>query len=308
MFANNAVEIFLEMMSAERGATKNTLDAYQRDLTWAATELAVLHLNLINCDRISLQKILQTMDGDGFSPNSQARRLSTLRQFYQFLYSEAIRDDDPSAALSVPKKHKSLPITLSEAQVSRLLAEAERQTKQAGLSKKECKSAWRLYTTVEILYATGMRITELLSLPVAAVRGDPNFVMVRGKGNKDRLIPLSSKAKNALTQWLIYRDRDAPAEQKFLFPAASASGYLPRQIIGRQLKSLGQLIGIAEDQLSPHVLRHAFASHLLHHGADIRAVQQLLGHADIATTQIYTHVLAERLQQLVNEHHPLAER
>ena len=302
------IDNFLEMMSAERGASKNTLEAYRRDLFWANEELAAFKTTLLETSGDELAKILASMQNDGFAATSQARRLSTLRQFFQFLYAEGLRNDDPSSDIDTPKKRANLPKIISEKQVSNLLDLAEANAKREDVSPVEHKRAMRLHAIVELLYATGLRISELVSLPVRIVRGAPDFLPVRGKGSKDRLVPLSQKAKEAVGQWLELRDKTSGSTSPYLFPAHADQGYIARQLVARELKALAVEAGISAHNISPHVIRHAFASHLLQHGADLRVVQQLLGHSDISTTQIYTHVLEEKLQSLVNEHHPLAER
>ena len=302
------IDNFLEMMSAERGASKNTLEAYRRDLLWANEELASFKTNLLETGREQLVKILSSMQNDGFATTSQARRLSTIRQFFQFLYAEGLRDDDPSGNIDTPKKRANLPKIVSEKQVDKLLDLAETYAKRVDVSPAEHKRAMRLHTIVELLYATGLRISELVSLSARVVRGGPEFLLVRGKGAKERIVPLSEKARQAVKEWLELRDKTSDSNSPYLFPAHADQGYIARQLVARELKTLAVEAGISAHNISPHVIRHAFASHLLQHGADLRVVQQLLGHSDISTTQIYTHVLEEKLQSLVNEHHPLAER
>lgn len=293
-----AIEAFLEMMSAERGASPNTLAAYRRDLDDAC---AFLTKSILGAESDDLRLYLADLAKRGFAPASQARRLSALRQLYRFLFLEGLRTDDPTSTLDAPKKMRDLPGTLSEAEISRLLALAE---EEAATGSHEMV---RLHALVELLYASGLRVSELVALPVTVARRRERFFMVRGKGGKDRMVPLSSPADAALTRWLSIRDADAKhADSPFLFPANSEAGHLPRQVFARELKALGARAGIAAARLSPHVIRHAFASHLLEGGADLRAVQQLLGHSDISTTQIYTHVLEKRLVETVERHHPLA--
>jgi integrase/recombinase XerD len=303
MRSSARVEAFLEMMSAERGASDNTLQSYRRDLEDAAEQLPV---GIAEAGAAELRSYLSDIAGRGFAPSSQARKLSTLRQFYKFLYAEGLRPDDPTGTLDSPRKDRSLPKIMSEAETGRLLdraAEEAASGEQAGRY-----AASRLHALVELLYATGLRVSELVSLPVSVALRDDRFFVVRGKGDKDRMVPLSEKARVAMRVWLEQRRLDPrDAASNWLFPAASETGYLPRQVFARDLKSLAARAGIAAAKISPHVLRHAFASHLLQNGADLRAVQQLLGHADISTTQIYTHVLEERLVRLVNDHHPLAD-
>ncbi|WP_292091092.1 site-specific tyrosine recombinase XerD, partial [Mesorhizobium sp.] len=244
----------------------------------------------------------------GFAATSQARKLSAIRQFFKFLYAEGLRGDDPTGTLDSPKKGRPLPKTMSEADTGRLIDRAAQEAADASLNDGDNLAALRLHALVEVLYATGLRVSELVGLPVTVALRDDRFFMVRGKGDKERMVPLSAKARMAMRAWLAARATvPAFADSPFLFPAASDSGYLSRQVFARDLKGLAARAGIASAKISPHVLRHAFASHLLQNGADLRAVQQLLGHADISTTQIYTHVLEERLVRLVNDHHPLAD-
>jgi integrase/recombinase XerD len=299
------IEAFLEMMSAERGAAENTLQSYRRDLEDASSEIAG---GLTDADTADIRAYLDGIAGRGFAPTSQARKLSALRQFFKFLYAEGLRGDDPTGTLDSPKKGRPLPKTMGEAETGRLLDRAAAEAAEAAPGSAEHAAAVRLHALVEVLYATGLRVSELVSLPVTVALRDERFFLVRGKGNKERMVPLSGKAQAAMRAWLAERARvPALAESPFLFPAASDSGFLSRQVFARDLKGLAARAGIAAAKVSPHVLRHAFASHLLQNGADLRAVQQLLGHADISTTQIYTHVLEERLVRLVNDHHPLAD-
>ena len=302
------IDNFLEMMSAERGASANTLDAYRRDLEWTNEELHGHNTALLTTDRDKLIKILSTMQTEGFAATTQARRLSTLRQFFQFLYAEGLRTDDPSGDIDAPKKDANIPKIISEEQVSRLLSLAETEAKRTDFSPAMHKKALRLHTIIELLYATGLRISELVSLPARVARGDPAFILVRGKGAKERMVPLSDKAREAIKHWLELRDQSKDSQSPYLFPAQSDQGYVARQLVARELKVLATQAGINAKNISPHVIRHAFASHLLQHGANLRVVQQLLGHSDISTTQIYTHVLEDRLQRLVNENHPLAQK
>lgn len=302
-----AIDAFLEMMSAERGAAENTLQSYRRDLEAVADFMQQRHNTLVTTTADDLRACLDTMALQGFAATSQARRLSTLRQFFRFLYTENIRSDDPTGIIDTPKKNRSLPKIMSEDTVGRLLqqAETEAQPKQ---DMSGYFNAVRLHALLELLYATGMRVSELVGLPEKTVRSNQRFLLIRGKGAKERMVPLSLKAQTVLQHYLSLRDpvpqwQDNP----WLFPAQSASGYLARQVFARDLKALAARAGIAASAVSPHVLRHAFASHLLQNGADLRAVQQLLGHSDISTTQIYTHILEERLHQLVAMHHPLAD-
>lgn len=299
------IEAFLEMMSAERGAALNTLESYRRDLEDASE---IITSGLARADTAALRSYLDGVAARGFAASSQARRLSALRQFFAFLYAEGLRDDDPTGTLDSPKKAATLPKIMSEAETGRLLDRAALEAADPARAGGDAVTPLRLHALVEVLYATGLRVSELVGLPVAVALRDERFFVVRGKGNKERMVPLSPKARAAMQAWLAARNKiPAFTENPFLFPAASESGYLARQVFARDLKALAARAGISAEKISPHVLRHAFASHLLQNGADLRAVQQLLGHADISTTQIYTHVLEERLMRLVNDHHPLAD-
>jgi integrase/recombinase XerD len=299
------IEAFLEMMSVERGAADNTLASYRRDLDDASAAIAG---GLAAAQSADIRAYLGGMAGRGFAASSQARKLSALRQFFKFLYAENLRADDPTGTLDSPRKDRPLPKTMVEAETGRLIDRAAEEAADSGLSDGEKIAAKRMHALVEVLYATGLRVSELVGLPVTVALRDERFFVVRGKGNKERMVPLSPKAKDAMRAWLTERGRvPRLAESAYLFPASSESGHLPRQVFARDLKALAARAGISAAKISPHVLRHAFASHLLQNGADLRAVQQLLGHADISTTQIYTHVLEERLVRLVNDHHPLAD-
>ena len=302
------VESFLEMMSAERGAATNTLQSYERDLEDARSFLNERSVRLTEATPDDLRAYLGHLARQGFAASSQARRLSALRQFSKSLCGEGLRGDDPPGILEALKKGRALPKTLSVDDVTRLIARAEAEAAEPGgnlLLKR------RMHALVELLYATGMRVSELVSLPASVLAQTGRFLVVKGKGNKERLVPLSRAAVSALEAYgeaLAAEIGDDPAAGDFLFPAASKEGHLPRQVFARDLKSLAGRAGVRASTLSPHVLRHAFASHLLQNGADLRAVQELLGHQDISTTQIYTHVLEERLHQLVQTHHPLAKQ
>jgi integrase/recombinase XerD len=307
MNSSVAIDAFLEMMSAERGASGNTLAAYRRDLEDAHASMARRKSALPQATPGDIRAYMGEVSALGFAATTQARKLSALRQFFRFLYSEGIRGDDPTGTTQSPKKALALPKTLSETDAGKLIDLAAREAADppAGIAPA---TALRTHALVEVLYATGLRVSELVSLPMTVALRDERFFMVRGKGDKERMVPLSKKARTAMKAWLRARNRDSDAaENPYLFPAMSEAGHLPRQVFARDLKSLAARAGIASAKISPHVIRHAFASHLLQNGADLRAVQQLLGHADISTTQIYTHVLEERLVQLVNDHHPLAD-
>ncbi|WDZ75895.1 site-specific tyrosine recombinase XerD [Ensifer adhaerens] len=305
------VEAFLEMMSAERGAAVNTLQSYERDLEDAASHLRTLGTGLTAATPDDLRTYLAHLSGQGFKPSSQARRLSALRQFYKFLYAEGMRGDDPTGILDAPKKGRSLPKTLSVDDVSRLIGQAETEAAAGGQDRL---AKLRMHALIELLYATGMRVSELVSLPASVLQQNGRFLVVRGKGNKERLVPLSQAAIRAMRAYgealaeEMARQEAGGRESPWLFPSSGKQGFLPRQVFARDLKSLAARAGIRVATISPHVLRHAFASHLLANGADLRAVQELLGHSDISTTQIYTHVLEERLHNLVQNHHPLAKQ
>jgi integrase/recombinase XerD len=299
------IEAFLEMMSAERGAAENTLAGYRRDLEDASTAIPG---GLAGAATDDLRLYLGSIAARGFTASSQARKLSALRQFFKFLYGEGLRTDDPTGTLDSPRKPRPLPRTMAESETGRLLDRAAAEAADDRLAGAARLAAVRMHALVEVLYATGLRVSELIALPVTVARRDERFFAVRGKGGRERMVPLSRGAMAAMRRWLGER-RLVPSleESPHLFPAVSDSGHLSRQVFARDLKALAARAGIPAARVSPHVLRHAFASHLLQNGADLRAVQQLLGHADISTTQIYTHVLEERLVRLVNDHHPLAD-
>ncbi len=307
------VTLFLDMLAAERGAAHNTLAAYSRDLADFAEYLADAGASVKSATTEDVRRYLGALSQRGLRTASVARRLSAVRQFYRFLYAERQRKDDPAAVLEGPKRTRPLPKTLSLGEVDRLLRFAAQRDPEAAPSEQ--LRAARLACLVEVLYATGLRVSELVALPFAAARRDARVIVVRGKGNKERLVPLNDAAKRAMAEYLALRavaegngGAAAAARSKWLFPSPGSSGHLTRQHFARELKALAAAAGLRATQVSPHVLRHAFASHLLHNGADLRVVQTLLGHADISTTQIYTHVLDERLKSLVRDLHPLAEQ
>lgn len=293
-------------MRAERGAAENTVLAYARDLTAYAEHLAGSGAGIETAERGHIETYLAALEAEGLAATTRARRLSSLRQLHRFLYEEGLRTDDPAQRMTGPRKARKLPKTLSEGEVDALLAAARVPVGKAGPDL-------RLICMMELLYATGMRVTELVSLPVAAARGDPRMILVKGKGGHERMAPLSHPARDALAAWLSARDaaedearmagkRSSP----FLFPAGGKAGHLTRIRFYQIIKDLSVRAGISPEKVSPHTMRHAFATHLLAHGADLRSIQQLLGHADVSTTEIYTHVQEERLKQLVFEKHPLA--
>ena len=299
------IELFLDMLAAERGASVNTLDAYRRDLADFSADLVAAGEHVAGADSDALRAHLGRLGKRGLAAASVARRLSAIRQLYRFLYSEGHRGDDPAAVIEGPKRGRSLPKVLSIKQVDDLLAQAREGTKAE--EKSERLRAARLNCLLEVLYATGLRVSELVSLPEAAARRDQRMLVIRGKGGRERLVPLNDAAKRAMTDYLAERQAAKLDKSKWLFPSFGESGHLSRQHFARELKALAAAAGLKAAQVSPHVLRHAFASHLLQNGADLRVVQTLLGHADISTTQIYTHVLEERLKSMVRDLHPLAE-
>ena len=261
-----------------------------------------------------LRDYLADLDGRGFKSSSVARRLSAMRHLFRFLLNERIRSDDPAAILSGPKRGRGLPKVLSISDVDRLLARAKALTEAPEASALQRLRAMRLYCLLEVLYATGLRVSELVALPRSAAQRDARMIVVRGKGNKERLVPLNETSRQAMADYLAAMEALKPekkknaASSKWLFPSFGESGHLTRQHFARDLKELAASAGLAPRLVCPHVLRHAFASHLLHNGADLRIVQTLLGHTDISTTQIYTHVVEERLKSLVRDLHPLAEK
>lgn len=308
------IDLFLDMLAAEQGAGVNTLDAYRRDLTDFSDFLARTRKGFGSVETQGLRDYLADLDARGFKSSSAARRLSAMRHLFRFLLNERIRSDDPAAILSGPKRGRGLPKVLSISDVDRLLARAKALSEAPEASKLQRLRAMRLYCLLEVLYATGLRVSELVALPISAARRDARMIVVRGKGNKERLVPLNDASRQAMADYLDAIESLKPdakksaASSKWLFPSFGQSGHLTRQHFARDLKELAAAAGLAPRLVSPHVLRHAFASHLLHNGADLRIVQTLLGHSDISTTQIYTHVVEDRLKSLVRDLHPLAEK
>jgi integrase/recombinase XerD len=306
--------LFLDMLAAEQGAGNNTLDAYRRDLTDFSEFLRRSGQDFAGAQTQGLRDYLADLDARGFKSSSVARRLSAMRHLFRFLLNERIRSDDPAAILSGPKRGRGLPKVLTISDVDRLLVHAKALTTAPEASAPQRLRALRLYCLLEVLYATGLRVSELVSLPRSAARRDARMIVVRGKGNKERLVPLNEPSRQAMADYLAAIEalktekKKNAANSKWLFPSSGESGHLTRQHFARDLKELAAAAGLAPRLVSPHVLRHAFASHLLHNGADLRIVQTLLGHTDISTTQIYTHVVEERLKSLVRDLHPLAEK
>lgn len=300
------VSSFLEAQAAELGAAENTLSAYARDLTDFSNWLINQDLDVAIATQGDVESYMVHCDVQGLAKSTRARRLSAIKQLYRFAFEERLREDNPAIRIKGPGRDQRLPKTLSEAEVDRLLEAAR-------TSGRNAQDQARNTCLMELLYATGMRVSELVSLPVSAARGDPRMLLIKGKGGKERLVPLSPPAREALAAWLILRDqteetaksRGKPASA-FLFPSSGKSGHLTRHRFYMLIKELAVAAGVSPETVTPHRLRHAFATHLLANGADLRAIQTLLGHADVATTEIYTHVLEERLKELVLEHHPLA--
>ena len=298
--------LFLDMLAAERGASKNTLDAYRRDLDDYLAYLKEAGCQPDTAAAATVRGFMASLEERGLKASSAARRLSAVRQFHKFLYVEGYAPADPTAAVSAPKKGRVLPKVLSVDEVDRLLRVAHE-----GVGKEEASPAERLRSArmaclLELLYATGLRVSELVALPRSAARTRDRFLVVRGKGAKERLVPLTEAARDTARAYLAVLEEQGKAVGPWLFPADSASGHLTRQAFARDLKDVASAARLRADKVSPHVLRHAFASHLLQNGADLRVVQELLGHSDISTTQIYTHVLDERLKSMVRDLHPLS--
>ena len=301
------IETFLEALYAEQDAAQNTLKSYATDLRAFSAFLSDQNKDFQSASRADVEDFLIALEARGMAESTRARRLSAIRQLYRFAFEEGWRNDNPAAQIRGPRKKRHLPKILSEQDVDRLLIAA---TKTGRSTRDQLRNS----CLMQVLYATGMRVSELVSLPVAAVRGDPEMLLIRGKGNKERMVPLSPPAKMAIAAWL--RTRDAGQElarkqgavpSRYLFPSGGKLGHLTRIRFYTLVKEIAVIAGVSPDTVTPHTLRHAFATHLLAGGADLRVIQILLGHADIATTEIYTHVLDERLKALVLEHHPLAK-
>lgn len=301
------IEAFLDMMAAERGAASNTLDAYRRDLADYCRALGAAGKTVRNVETDDIRTYLSGLKTRGFAATTSARRLSAIRQFHGFLCAEGRRKDDPAAILEAPRQGLRLPKILSVKEVERLLNAAKAALEAAADDKRACLHAARSACLLELLYATGLRVSELVGLPKAAARRREPLILIRGKGGRERLVPLSEPARQAMALYRSLLEKADPraAASPWLFPAESKSGHLSRQLFARDIKTIATAAGIAAARVSPHVLRHAFASHLLQNGADLRIVQELLGHADISTTQIYTHVLDERMKAMVRDLHPL---
>ena len=297
---NGLISAFTETITAERGAASNTIAAYTRDLEDFGEFLDSKRKTFENAMLAELRAYLSSLVKRGLSAKTQARRISALREFYKYLYTEKIRSDNPTDALDSPRTGRSLPKYLSEDEINRLFKAVE----ELKSPKKD-----RMKVLVEILYASGLRVSELISLPAATANVKENFLIVRGKGSKDRMVPLTDAAKKALKDWIPVREKTLPKgrESRWLFPSKGKTGHLTREGFFEELKSLALIAGIDRERVSPHVIRHSFASHLIAHNADLRTVQQMLGHSNIATTQIYTHILDNRLKNTVEKNHPLAK-
>jgi integrase/recombinase XerD len=311
--ATHHTEAFLEMLSAERGAAANTIEAYRRDLDAFDAFLHTRGTGIEAATPADISAFLTASSEAGLKSTSRARQLSAVRQLYKFLLAEAVIGSDPTHGHSGPRRERALPKTLNVAEVDSLITCAARRTETATGSGSERIRVVRLHCLIELLYATGMRVSELVSLPRNVLAGDARVLTIKGKGGRERLVPLNASARAALDRYLALGDGHDPeiaatVATKWLFPSRGAQGHLTRQRFAQDLKLLAAEAGLDPERVSPHVLRHAFASHLLDRGADLRSVQQLLGHADISTTEIYTHVLEERLKRLVQEHHPLARK
>jgi integrase/recombinase XerD len=312
--AQRCIREFLDALAAERGAAKNTLDAYRRDLTDYLAHLHARQRTALDASAQDIRDHLAALVDDGLKPASSARKLSAIRQFHRFLAGEDQRPDDPAALLEGPRQGRRLPKVLTVDQVDRLLQVAREGLDDAARPQDDLLRARRAACLLEVLYAAGLRVSELVALPLAAAKlaeksleKGGGFLIIKGKGGRERLAPLTNAAREAILAYrkLLLELHPGAASQKWLFPSEGESGHLTRQVFARELKFLAAAAGLPQDKVSPHVLRHAFASHLLQNGADLRVVQELLGHADIATTQIYTHVLDERLKAMVRDLHPL---
>jgi len=304
---NRDIDSFLEMLSAERGAARNTLDAYRRDLEDYSGFLEKRGRDPNSAGAEDIRAWLSDLNQRGFQASSSARRLSAVKQLHRFLYAEGLRGNDPGAALTGPKRGRPLPKVLTIKEVDALLAAASTGIDAEDSTPLERLRAARMTALLEILYATGLRVSELVTLPRASARPAIKVLSIRGKGGRERLVPLTSAAQKATAAYLEHLDARGGGKSSYLFPSLSEAGHLTRQAFARDLKDVAIKADIAPGRVSPHVLRHAFASHLLQNGADLRSVQQLLGHADVATTQIYTHVLDERLASMVRDLHPLGD-
>ena len=300
------ISTFLQAQAAELDAARNTRLAYGRDLKDFMVWLAAQGQTFASADRAQVEDYIIWSEAQGLSKATRARRLSAIRQLYRFAHDEGWRDTNPALRIKGPGASHRLPVTLSTDEVDRLLDAARNKGRTESERMRNC-------ALMELLYATGMRVTELVTLPAAAVRGDPRMILVKGKGDKERMVPLSAPARAATAAWLVQRDaaedlarRQGQAPNRHLFPGPGTEGHLTRQHFYLMIKDIAVAAGVSPAKVTPHTLRHAFATHLLAGGADLRVIQTLLGHADVATTEIYTHVLDDHLKSLVLDNHPLA--
>jgi integrase/recombinase XerD len=304
---DSELALFLDMLMAERGAAAHTIDAYTRDISDFLAFLAAKKSSAAKASADDVRAYLESLAGKGLAPTSRARKLSAIRQFFRFLLGEGLRADDPTSAIDSPKLGRPLPKILSLSEVETLIETAKLacDTSAEGAPRRR---ALRLYALLETLYASGLRVSELIALPRNVLAADDRVLTITGKGGRERLVPLNEAARGALAAHLVaLEDDEGLAASSWLFPTGDGRQHITRQRLGQELKGLALAANLDPARVSPHVLRHAFASHLLERGADLRTVQQLLGHADISTTQIYTHVIEERLRRLVEQHHPLAQ-
>ena len=304
---DSELALFLDMLMAERGAAAHTIDAYTRDISDFLAFLAAKKSSAAKASADHVRAYLESLAGKGLAPTSRARKLSAIRQFFRFLLGEGLRADDPTSAIDSPKLGRPLPKILSLSEVETLIETAKLacDTSAEGAPRRR---ALRLYALLETLYASGLRVSELIALPRNVLAADDRVLTITGKGGRERLVPLNDAARVALAAHLAAIEKDEGlAASSWLFPTGDRGQHITRQRLGQELKGLALAANLDPARVSPHVLRHAFASHLLERGADLRTVQQLLGHADISTTQIYTHVIEERLRRLVEQHHPLAQ-
>lgn len=305
--SSSELSLFIEMLMAERGAASHTIDAYTRDLADFLAFLACKKTEAAMATANHVRAYLEVLAADGLAPTSRSRKLSAIRQFFRFLLAEGVRKDDPTSAIDSPRRGRPLPKVLSLAEVDALI-QAAKKACAANLEGAARLRAYRLNALLETLYASGLRVSELVGLPRNVLAVDDRVLTITGKGGRERLVPLNRAAREALSAYLaLLAQEEALKASAFLFPSGAGAQHITRQRFGQELKALALAAGLDPATVSPHVLRHAFASHLLERGADLRTVQQLLGHADISTTQIYTHVIEERLRRLVEEHHPLAK-
>lgn len=295
------IALFLNAQFAEAGAAQNTIESYRTDLLGFTQFLDARSISPVDASKADIEAFLENLLAQGFADSTRARRLSAVKQFYRFLYEEREIKSNPTLKIKGVRKAATMPKALSEEEVGTLFEKAPKM----GRNRREVA---RYMTLLHLLYATGMRVSELVSMPLRSVIGNPDMIMVRGKGGKDRLVPLSEPAQLALEEWLALKHKPSQYQERFLFPSSAKSGHITRQQVFLFLKKLSLAAGLDPAHVTPHALRHAFATHLLAGGADLRAIQMMLGHADISTTEIYTKVLDTQLKELVFNHHPLAHR